>query len=106
METLIERKIEDKVPTKPGKYIVKTKSAMGNIRRLECSVTIDGKGKTHFHVVNQTVISWYEECNIDIEELEENSQILSALQAAGVDNWEGFDIAMDMLEEWNNEDEN
>ena len=106
MEQLFERNIEDKVPTKPGKYVVKTKTGMGNIHRLECNVTIDAKGKPHFHVTNQKVISWYEPVTIDIEQLEEDSQTLSALQAAGVDNWEGYDIAMDMLEEWNNEDEN
>jgi len=60
METLIEHSIEDKVPTKPGKYIVKTKTGMGNIHRLECNVTIDLKGRPYFHVTNQKVISWYE----------------------------------------------
>ena len=66
MEQLFEYKVEDKTPTKPGKYIVKTKSAMGNIRRLECNVTIDDKGKPHFHVTNQKVISWYEPLNVDL----------------------------------------
>lgn len=104
MEQLFEYKIEDKIPTEPGKYIVKTKTEIGNIHRLECNVTINAKGKPHFHITNQKVISWYYSVNINIEELEEDSQTLLALRAAGVDNWEGYDIAMDMLEEWNNED--
>ena len=29
---------------------------------------------------------------------------LAALEAAGVDNWEGFDYAHDILAEWNQED--
>ena len=34
-----------------------------------------------------------------IEELEEREQKLDALEVAGVDNWEGYDIAMDILSE-------
>jgi hypothetical protein len=104
MEQLFERDINTSLPTKPGKYIVKTKTKMGNIHRLECNVTIDDKGHPHFHVTNQTVISWYEPLNIDLESLKEDSQKLAALEAAGVDNWEGYDIAMDMLNEWENEE--
>ncbi|KKK87181.1 hypothetical protein LCGC14_2755790 [marine sediment metagenome] len=31
--------------------------------------------------------------------LKEREQLLNALEAAGVDNWEGYDVAMDILNE-------
>lgn len=31
-------------------------------------------------------------------ELLDNSNLLKALQSAGVDNWEGYDIALDYLD--------
>ena len=39
----------------------------------------------------------------EYEELKEDASIYRALQAAGVDNWEGWDFAMDLLDEVNNE---
>lgn len=38
-----------------------------------------------------------------LKELGEDSALLSALQAAGVDSWDGYDIALDILKEWNAE---
>ena len=35
------------------------------------------------------------------EVLLDRDQKLCALEAAGVDNWEGYDEAMNILEEWN-----
>lgn len=35
--------------------------------------------------------------------LNENERFLCALQAAGVDNWDGYDHAQDIMEEWYNE---
>ncbi len=32
---------------------------------------------------------------LDNDELQEDSRILAALQAAGVDNWEGYEMAME-----------
>jgi hypothetical protein len=37
------------------------------------------------------------------EELQDAQAFLLALQAAGVDNWDGYDYAIDILEEWSNE---
>lgn len=37
------------------------------------------------------------------EQLLEDSSWLSALRAAGVDNWEGYDYAMELLREWEEE---
>ena len=37
------------------------------------------------------------------EELLEDSMWLSALRAAGVDNWGGYDYAMELLREWRGE---
>ena len=34
------------------------------------------------------------------EQLLEDSLWLSALRGAGVDNWEGYDYAMELLREW------
>lgn len=36
-------------------------------------------------------------------ECEEESRFLDALRAAGVDNWEGYDHAIEILEEWDAE---
>jgi hypothetical protein len=33
-----------------------------------------------------------------IQELEKSEKILKALEAAGVDNWEGYDIAMEPIQ--------
>lgn len=35
--------------------------------------------------------------------LQEDQQMLQALQAAGVDNWDGYDYARELLDEWNEE---
>lgn len=35
----------------------------------------------------------------DIDELKRNALMLEALLASGVDNWEGFDCAMDIYQE-------
>jgi hypothetical protein len=36
-------------------------------------------------------------------ELLERDEWLSALEVAGVDNWDGYEIAMEIQQEWNNE---
>lgn len=36
----------------------------------------------------------------EYESLIEDSQFLAALEAAGVGNWEGYEIAQGILEEW------
>ncbi len=44
-----------------------------------------------------------EECkkkDQEIERLKEREAELNALEAAGVDNWEGYDSAMEMLRAW------
>lgn len=35
----------------------------------------------------------------EYDELIESQKLLQALQSAGVDNWEGYDIAMESLDE-------
>ena len=37
------------------------------------------------------------------ERLENRERFLCALEAAGVDNWDGYEEAMRIAEEWNNE---
>ena len=41
----------------------------------------------------------------DYEQLMDDSQWLAVLESAGVDNGEGFEFAMELLAEWNQEDE-
>ena len=36
----------------------------------------------------------------EYSELIEDSQFLAALRAAGVDNWNGYDHAIDIVSEW------
>lgn len=38
------------------------------------------------------------------EELLNSEQLLQALRAAGVDNWDGYDYAFEILREWNDEE--
>lgn len=37
------------------------------------------------------------------DDLNKKEDFLAALEDAGVDNWEGYDIAQDTFEEWNKE---
>jgi hypothetical protein len=37
------------------------------------------------------------------DELIEDSNFLNALRAAGVDNWDGYENAQDIIKEWNDE---
>lgn len=54
----------------------------------------------------------YDEAQAEIEklktriaELEERDLLLCALEDAGVDNWEGFEYAYELLDEWRKESE-
>ena len=38
-------------------------------------------------------------------ELQDAYDFLAALQAAGVDNWQGYDVARQILNEWKEEEE-
>lgn len=49
------------LPTKEGKYIVETKSMMGNTRRLEASCTINENGKVTWSFTNQTYVKHLKE---------------------------------------------
>ena len=40
----------------------------------------------------------------EYSQLLDRDQKLAALECAGVDNWEGYDEALSILEEWNSED--
>ena len=40
----------------------------------------------------------------EYDALAADSRFLAALEGAGVDNWDGYDNAQDMLEEWDKED--
>ena len=56
--------IQLNVPTKPGMYIVRTKTKYGRINYLFTSAYIDKDGGIHFGVNNQKVTHWMEEPNI------------------------------------------
>lgn len=40
----------------------------------------------------------------EYDELQDESAMLAALDAAGVDNWSGYDDALNMLAEWEEEE--
>jgi len=40
----------------------------------------------------------------EYNKLLEDSNFLEALKGVGVDNWEGYSEAFELLEEWNNEE--
>ena len=44
-------------------------------------------------------IDFIDQLETEIEGLKKSDNILTALEAAGVDNWEGYDEAMTILEE-------
>jgi hypothetical protein len=52
--------VKDELPTKEGKYIVKTLTKYNNKHELQCSVSITN-GKVHFNVSNQIVTHWLKE---------------------------------------------
>lgn len=39
----------------------------------------------------------------EYDQLFEDSRFLEALRAAGVDNWNGYEVAQEMIEEWDAE---
>jgi len=41
----------------------------------------------------------------EYNKLLEDSNFLEALRGVGVDNWEGYNEAFELLEEWNNEED-
>lgn len=52
--------LSNEKPTQSGKYLVKTKTTMGNTHRLDTTCTIHD-GKVHFSVTNQIVTHWLKE---------------------------------------------
>ena len=48
------------MPTKPGKYVVQTRTMMGNSHKVETSCTITNN-KAKFGVTNQVVTHWLKE---------------------------------------------
>jgi hypothetical protein len=56
--------INDEIPGVEGKYLVKTRTTMGNTHRVDsvCTLKEDkGKMKAHFNVNNQKVTHWLKE---------------------------------------------
>lgn len=52
--------VTDELPETPGKYIVKTKTMMGNQNRFDARFHISGSKKT-WDVSNQVVTHWLKE---------------------------------------------
>jgi hypothetical protein len=52
------------------------------------------------NIVHEVTISVTE-----LASLREDANKLRALEAAGVDNWEGYDHAMELMREWEAEEE-
>ncbi len=53
-------------PPVAGKYVVKTRTTMGNTHKLEAGYTITN-GKGHFNVSNQIVTHWLKEETIELD---------------------------------------
>lgn len=56
--------VNQEMPSKEGKYLVKTSTTMGNSHKVECHCHIHeekGKIKTKFNVTNQIVTHWLKE---------------------------------------------
>jgi hypothetical protein len=56
--------INKEIPSVEGKYLVQTKTTMGNTHKLETMCTLKedkGKMKAHFNVNNQIVTHWLKE---------------------------------------------
>jgi len=56
--------INVEIPSVEGKYLVKTKTTMGNTHRVDAGCTLredKGKVKAHFNVSNQIVTHWLKE---------------------------------------------
>ena len=60
----------------------------------------------------EVTVSWDDDEQAEVErlkarvaELEEDARLLAALNAAGVDNWDGYSYAHELLREWQAEDE-
>ena len=52
--------VNKEIPAEAGKYLVKTRTTMGNTHKVECHCTIT-KGKATFSVTNQIVTHWLKE---------------------------------------------
>ena len=66
----------------------------------------------HVHAGRSGLINHYKDgleiiviTNKEYENLLERDNMLSALEGAGVDNWCGYDDAMDFVDQWKKEDE-
>lgn len=62
------------------------------------------KADIHFDLSGQdrvadSIMSYIEGLKSKIAELEDDADLLSCLRAAGVDNWDGYDYAIELYEE-------
>lgn len=53
--------VDDEMPRLPGKYIVKTRTMMGNILRFDARMHMTHYGKKTWDVSNQVVTHWLKE---------------------------------------------
>lgn len=56
-----------------------------------------------FPVINGDPVEVMRMALDEIYKLREETQFLDALRAAGVDNWDGYQHAQEIMEEWNDE---
>lgn len=68
----------------------------GGEPKVDEMVKVNEQSMVYYFEKYQEEKSKNEELQKRIESLQEDSDILRCLEAAGVDNWEGYDIAMDM----------
>ena len=71
-----------------------TKEKLRNFAdRVRCIPAVEGQPT----VVDASDAKWLEELATTIGDLEDRDDILTALEAGGVDNWEGYDLALEEI---------
>ena len=53
--------VDNEMPGLPGKYVVKTRTTMGNILRFDARMHMTDSGKKTWDVSNQVVTHWLKE---------------------------------------------
>ncbi|WFZ78549.1 hypothetical protein MQM1_067 [Aeromonas phage vB_AsaP_MQM1] len=54
---------------------------------------------------NELAAEFRKELESHIDDAEDDAEWLSALESAGVDNWEGYEFALDIRREWRGDSE-
>ena len=81
------------------------KEALELFNKARCKLEYDYWGSDICGKHSKNLKSRIKELESQLEKGVYDAGKLMALESAGVDNWEGYDYAMEILEEWRKEDE-